>query len=54
VAPENRTLHTKGHGTRNLDRFPIRRDGGSVIVNLEKVFQSDKHAEAWAAAAIEV
>ena len=46
--------YTKGHATRNLDRFPIRRDGGSVIVNLEKVFQSDKHADAWAAAAIEV
>jgi hypothetical protein len=37
----------QSHATRNLD-------GGSVIVNLEKVFQSDKHAEAWAAAAIEV
>lgn len=46
--------YTKGHATRNLDRFPIRRDGGSVIVNLEKVFQSDKHADAWTAAAIDV
>ncbi len=46
--------YTTGHATRNLDRFPIRRDGASVIVNLDKVFQSDKHAEAWAAAAVDV
>ena len=42
--------YTTGHATRNLDRFPIRRDGGSVVVNLEKVFQSDKHGDAWASA----
>jgi Rieske Fe-S protein len=46
--------YTSGHATRNLDRFPIRREGGSVVVNLEKVFQSDQHAAAWSAAAVEV
>jgi hypothetical protein len=28
----------QSHATRNLDRFPIRRDGGSVIVNSKKSF----------------
>ena len=46
--------YTTGHATRNLDRFPIRRDGASVVVNLDKVFQSDQHAAAWAAAAVDV
>ena len=47
-------VYTIGHATRNLDRFPIRREGTMVIVNLQKVFQSDKHAAAWAAAAVDV
>jgi Rieske Fe-S protein len=44
--------YTTGHATRNLDRYPIRREGGALVVDLEKVFQSDKHAAAWAAAAV--
>jgi Rieske Fe-S protein len=47
-------VYRTGHATRNLDRFPIRREGTSVVVDLEKVFQSDQHAAAWAAAVIEV
>jgi Rieske Fe-S protein len=46
--------YTSGHATRNLDRFPIRRDGTSVVVDLGKIFQSDQHAAAWAAAAVDV
>ena len=46
--------YTTGHATRNLDRFPIKREGSSVVVDLEKVFQSDQHAAAWAAAAVDV
>jgi Rieske Fe-S protein len=44
--------YTSGHATRNLDRFPIRRDGASVVVDLDKVFQSDAHKAAWTAAAV--
>jgi nitrite reductase/ring-hydroxylating ferredoxin subunit len=46
--------YTTGHATRNLDRFPIRREGASVVVDLQKVFQSDQHAAAWAAAAVDL
>ena len=46
--------YVSGHATRNLDRFPLRRDGASLVVDLEKVFQSDAHAAAWAAAVVSV
>lgn len=47
-------LYMSGRATRNLDRFAIRRDGASVIVDLDRLFQSDKHAAEWAAATISV
>ena len=46
--------YTTGHATRNLDRFPIRRNGESVVVDLSQVFQSDQHAAAWTAATLAV
>jgi len=46
--------YTSGHATRNLDRFPIRRDGNSVVVSLDRVFHSDQNAQAWAAASVDV
>jgi Rieske Fe-S protein len=47
-------IYTTGHATRNLDRFPVRRDGSSVIVSLDRVFHSDANKESWMAAAIDV
>jgi nitrite reductase/ring-hydroxylating ferredoxin subunit len=32
--------YTEGHATRNLDRFPIRREADAVIVSLDAVFRS--------------
>ena len=46
--------YTSGHATRNLDRFPIRRDGNLVVVSLDRVFHSDQNAQAWAAASVDV
>jgi Rieske Fe-S protein len=46
-------VYVTGHATRNLDRFPIRRDGASVIVSLDRVFQSDQNAAAWNAAGVD-
>jgi nitrite reductase/ring-hydroxylating ferredoxin subunit len=45
-------LHTSGRATRNMDRYVIRRDGDSVVVDLHKWVQSDKDPAGWAAAAI--
>jgi Rieske Fe-S protein len=45
-------VHTAGRATRNMDRYLIRRDGDSVVVDLHKWVQSDKDAAGWAAATI--
>jgi nitrite reductase/ring-hydroxylating ferredoxin subunit len=47
-------VHTAGRATRNLDRYVIRRDGDSVVVDLHRWIQSDKDPAGWAAAAIGV
>jgi nitrite reductase/ring-hydroxylating ferredoxin subunit len=47
-------VHTAGRATRNMDRFPITRDGASVVVDVSRVFRSDQDAAGWSAAAIGV
>jgi Rieske Fe-S protein len=47
-------VHTAGRATRNMDRFPVTRDGASVVVDVSRVFRSDQDAAGWAAAAIAV
>ena len=44
--------YTSGRATRNMDRLPIRRDGASVVVNLDRMIQSDTDPAGWAAAVI--
>lgn len=47
-------VHTSGRATRNMDRYIIRRDGDSVVVDLHKWVQSDKDPSGWNAAALQV
>ena len=47
-------VHTSGRATRNMDRYVVRRDGDSVVVDLHHWIQSDKDPAGWAAAAIPV
>jgi nitrite reductase/ring-hydroxylating ferredoxin subunit len=47
-------LHTAGRATRNMDRFPIRREGNTLHVDTAHVFQSDKDPAGWAAATVTV
>ena len=47
-------VHTSGRATRNMDRYVIRRDGDSVVVDLHRWIQSDKDPAGWAAATIAV
>jgi Rieske Fe-S protein len=44
--------HTSGRATRNLDRFAIRREDPSIVVDLRRWFQSDKDPAGWAAATV--
>ena len=39
-----------GRATRNLDRFPVRRAGESILVMVDRVYRSDKDPTGWAAA----
>ena len=43
-----------GHATRNLDRFPIRKEGTSLVVSLDRVFHSDANTAAWSSAEVDV
>lgn len=47
-------VYVSGRATRNLDRFVIRRDGNSIVVDLDHLVESDKDPKGWAAAAIAV
>jgi Rieske Fe-S protein len=41
-----------GRATRNMDRLAVRRDDASLVVDVNKWFQSDKDPSGWAAASI--
>jgi nitrite reductase/ring-hydroxylating ferredoxin subunit len=41
-----------GRATRNMDRLAIRRDGDSVVVDLDAMYKSDHDQAGWAAAAV--
>jgi hypothetical protein len=43
-------VYTSGRATRNLDRFPIARDGDTIVVDIGRVYRSDQDAAGWAAA----
>jgi nitrite reductase/ring-hydroxylating ferredoxin subunit len=45
-------VYTAGRATRNMDRFGIRRDAGTLIVELDRLFHSDTDAAGWAAATV--
>jgi nitrite reductase/ring-hydroxylating ferredoxin subunit len=42
----------EGRATRNMDRFPVRRAGDSVLVDLNRLLRSDQQAQDWAAAVL--
>jgi len=41
-----------GRATRNMDRFAVRREGDSIVVDLNQWFRSDQQAAQWAAAMV--
>jgi len=44
----------EGRATRSLDRFAVRKDGGTVVVDLDLLYQEGLDADAWKAAFIAV
>lgn len=43
-----------GRATRNMDRLPIRRDGTRLLVDADRVYESDRDAAGWAGAYVKV
>jgi Rieske Fe-S protein len=43
-----------GRATRNMDRFALRKDGKNVVVNLAKLYESEKQKAQWDEARIGV
>jgi Rieske Fe-S protein len=41
-----------GRATRNMDRFAIRRDGDTLVVDLNHLYRSDQQKAEWTAAAV--
>ena len=46
--------HISGRSTRNLDRFPVRKDGTTLVVTTDVTFHSDADPKGWAGAAVDV
>jgi Rieske Fe-S protein len=46
--------YTSGRATRNLDRFPIHRDGQAIVVDVSRIYKSDQDPSGWATAVIAV
>jgi nitrite reductase/ring-hydroxylating ferredoxin subunit len=46
--------YTAGRATRNLDRFAIRREDTSVVIDLHRWFESDKDPAGWASAVLQI
>jgi Rieske Fe-S protein len=43
-----------GRATRNLDRYPVRRDGNTVIADLSTLLQEDRDRERWGQAVVQL
>lgn len=46
--------HISGRATRNMDRFPIRKDGDMLVVTTTGTFHSDLDPKGWAGAEVDV
>lgn len=45
-------VYTSGRATRNMDRFAVKRNGNTLIVDVSKLIQSDAQRAQWEAAAV--
>lgn len=45
--PDGEYVKDSGRATRGLDRFAIRRDGNTVVANLDKLYQQDEDTAQW-------
>lgn len=48
--PDGEYIKDSGRATRGLDRFAVRKDGGNVVANLDKMYKQDENQADWTAA----
>jgi Rieske Fe-S protein len=46
--------YTSGRATRNMDRFNVKKDGATLLVDVSRLIQSDQQKAAWDAAFVAV
>jgi Rieske Fe-S protein len=51
-SPDGIYVPDSGRATRGLDRFAVRKDGGNVVANLDKLYQEDDNEAEWKTAFI--
>jgi nitrite reductase/ring-hydroxylating ferredoxin subunit len=47
-------IYISGRSKRSLDRFPIRRDGNQVFVDVDRIFRFDKDPSGWEKAVVSI
>jgi nitrite reductase/ring-hydroxylating ferredoxin subunit len=47
-------VFVSGRATRGMDRFGVRRDGGTIVVNVAQYYRQDENAAEWDAAFVVV
>jgi Rieske Fe-S protein len=58
--PKHKSIYTpegvfvEGRATRGMDRFALRKDGSSIIVSLDTLYEQDKDGEKWVKAFVTV
>jgi Rieske Fe-S protein len=45
-------VYTSGRATRNMDRLGVRKEENTLVVELNKFYQSDKNTAGWTAAVV--
>ncbi|MCX6552112.1 MAG: Rieske 2Fe-2S domain-containing protein [Acidobacteria bacterium] len=45
-------VYTSGRATRNMDRFPVKKNGSTLVVDVSRLIQSDQQKAAWDGAAV--
>jgi Rieske Fe-S protein len=45
-------IYTSGRATRNMDRFALKRNGDTIVVDVSRLIQSDAQRAQWEAAAV--
>lgn len=52
--PDGIYIKDSGRATRGLDRYAVRKDGNTIVANLDKLYQEDEDEAAWKTAFVTI